>query len=433
MKSLVVVATLTVVALAGCADEGPVEEQDDIPVAISRQQVEELESRILEEHPRAFAFPGQSAAAPVLKIINDTVAVGEAIGLEPINDDSAADFGGTIKAYDVSDLAPANQPVELRVRLKWWGDPGASADLDIYVNVPGLESAYSTGFDEESWNWNIVTKTMVLNTARIDGEPFEVGVQAQNGKVVHPDGTPFSLTIEAHFPQDVLAPRVPYALTLPEGATGFILESEPVTGDEHITTEMVIIDPTDALHRVVVHNDIGTETLFIPATRPGEYIFYVAEEHGGFLRVEADIPNPTYQTRVLERTLTDVVVAGPVITAPSTPDGYAQNGAIDIGAQHPLEIRGFVRSTTPLAGGLDVALALVSGAGTVHEVIAGDTVVEGNRAPGAFVAGDYGRVGFPTGEAWHREMMVNGEYSWNLRGDLGLGMEAGYTLVGYVR
>jgi hypothetical protein len=420
--ALVAVAAFVAVALAGCSGDGPEAVEDDIPLAISRQQVEELEARILEEHPRSYAFPEQQVLAPALRIINDTIDIGEAIGLEPINDDSVADAAGTVKSYDISDLAPANQPVELRIRLKWWGDPGASADLDIFTDVPGLRTSHSTGFDEESWNWNIVTKTMVVNTARLDGEPFEVGVQAQNGKVAHPDGVPFSLTVEAFFAQGVLSPQVPYALTLPAGATLFILESEPVTGDEHVTTELVIIDPNDRLHRVVAHNDIGTETLSIPASRPGEYIFYVASQHGGFLRVEADIPNPDFQARIVAKTVTETVVAGPAIVAPAPPDEVGQTGGLTLEGPHPLDIYAFIRSALPASLSIDVAFAISGSQDPVHALVAGP-----------LVAGDFGRIGLRIEEERDRTQMTDGEYTWALRGNVGIGTEVGYGIVGFTR
>lgn len=419
---VVAVATFVSITLAGCSNEGPAEVEDDIPVAISRQQVEEIEARILEAHPRAFQFPDQSLLAPVVQVINDTIGPGEGLGLEPINDDSVADVLGTVKSYDISELAPTNQPVELRVRLKWWGDPGASADLDIFADVPGLHTSYSTGFDEESWNWNIVTKTLVINTARLEGQPFEIGVQAQNGKVLHPDGVPFSLTVQAFFIQGVLSPQVPYALTLPPGATLFILESEPVTGDEHVTSELVIIDPNDRLHRVVSHNDIGTETLSIPASRPGEYIFYVASQHGGFLRVETDIPNPDYQARILPKTITETVVAGPAVLAPAPPESVGESGPVDLGGGHPLDLYGFIRAAAPVSVNVDLAFAITGSQDPVHSLVA---------TP--LIEGDVGRIGPRIVEVRDRTQMTDGEYTWNLRGNIGLGTEVGYGVVSFTR
>lgn len=419
MKALLTTLALVAVALSGCTDDGGEIEPDDIPVAISREQVEELEARILEEHPREFAFPGQSLAEPVVRFINETLSPGTGMGLEPINDESVADFGGTIVVHDISDLVPANQPVEIRAALKWFGDPGASADVDFYINVPGTKTTFSDR-NEESWNWAIINKQAVLNTARIEGEPFEIGLQVQNGKIIHPDGMRYQIEITAHFVEGVIAPYIPWAVTVPEGATGLIIESEPVTGDEHVTTEMIIVSPSDTIHRAVVHNDIGTETLFIPVRAPGEYVVYISEQHGGFVRLETDIPNPAFEARALTKTVEVRSLHSGVIMAPA-PDGYGEEGVIDTGALPALDVRAYIGGS-PLALEGDVQIDVLSGGNVVHSLLAQGTV-----------HGDEGRLGQAVVEHSDRKLITPEGFSYGLRGNVGLGGDVGVIVTGYQR
>lgn len=416
------VLALVAVTLSGCADDAPVEEEEEVPTQLTQEDVDRLEELVAEQHPRIFAFPGQEVLEPVFDWANGTVGSEGNTGIEPIDDDGPADMGGPIQVHDISDLVPAGQPVELRLELKWAGDPGASVDLDLYINVPGLTTTHSEGHYDESWNWNRVTKNQVVNTVRIDGQPFEIGVQANNGKTVVPEGVSYSIEVQAFFPENpVLPPLVPHGLTLPEGGTGFILESEPITGDEHIETDLIIVGPDDILHRSIHHNDIGTETLRIAASTPGEYVFYIAEQHGGFIRVETDVPNPDFEARPLTKVVEETALYDGAVAAPGSPGTYGEEGALDLPGT-PLDLYSFIRVSQGASISGDVQMDVLSQDGVVHSM-----VVTGSALT------DEGRLGDPPQESRDRTMIVDGAFGYGLRGNAGAGVAVGYGFVGYQR
>lgn len=415
------VLVLVAVTLSGCADDPVEEEDDDVPTQLTQDDMDRLEQLVTEQHPRTFAFPGQEVLDPVFDWVNGTVGPTANTGVEPIDDDGPADAGGEIQSTDISGLVPVGQPVELRLKLKWAGDPGSSADLDLYTNVPGQHSSYSPGHNEESWNWNRITKGSVVNTARIEGQPFEVGVQATNGKVLVED-VDYSVEVEAYFPENpVLPPLVPHALVLPEGGTGFILESEPVTGDEHIDTDLIIVGPDDIIHRSIHHNDIGTETLFIAATTPGEYIFYIAQQHGGFIRVETDVPNPDFQAREVTKVMEETVLHSGAVAAPASPGTYGEEGALELPGT-PLDLYAFIHISQGASISGDIQMDVLSQDGVVHSM-----VVSGSALT------DEGRVGDAPDEDRDRTLIVPGDFGYGLRGNAGGGVDVGYGFVGYER
>lgn len=390
MKARVLLgAVFILTALSGCfggGGEDPDTQATGVPGVISDEEVERLEKRALAEFPNTFTFPGQQAQPPRVLFFNDTLAQGTAAtGQEFPHDDGPVDRGAEFIAYDLTSEVPAGQPVEIRMKLQWQGNPGASADLDIYVNAPGIHDAYQESRYDESWNWNVVTKTRVVNTVHVEGQPLEVGIQVQNGKEFA-DEVPYSLQAVLYYPGNVLAPRIPYAIQVPEGASGLIFESEPMAGDEHITSDFLVIDPDDRLWAHKRHNDIGTETLFVPVNRPGEYIVYAHSYEGGFLRVEADVENANHTARILE-TQVDERVLHSGAPAPGTyaemcvpsatfnsglatddpvclgsTNSFGDTGSFDVEGAFPLDVRPFVRTSS---GAVNAAINVTSEAGWV--------------------------------------------------------------------
>jgi predicted small secreted protein len=428
MKRFMAVAMVLLVAsaaLAGCSGGNKKKSTgEDLPDEISRSDVDRLERLVTDPFPRQFSFPGQVVLPPVRTYFNGTVTPGQGAGLEVPDDDGVMDAGGTVLVHDLSDQVPNGQPVELRLKLKWWGNPGSSADLDLYVNVPGTRDSYSPNRYDESLNWNIITKFRVVNAVRVDGQPFEVGVQVSNGKNIHPDGIKYSIAVDLHYAAGVFAPGVPYAIQVPEGATSLIFESEPLVGDEHITSEYLVIDPSDGLVRHILHNDIAMETMQVPIRNAGEYVLFAHSMHGGFLRVEADVPIPSNTARILPMTVTETVIAADVLAEPGTQGTGGKAGTFDVSGTFPLDVFGFIRpsGTTPVGSSGNVALNISSPAGPVHGVEAT-----------AYSDGATGRVGMRQATFVERDNLAVGTYSFTLNANGGAGLKAGFAVVTYGR
>ncbi len=428
MRALWLVSLLLVAALAGCSDKGGKEIEDIVPEEITERDVERLED-LVSSDPRAYLFPGQAALAPVLLYFNDTLDPGTGVAsTEYPNDDGYTDFGGAVIPYDLSQNVPVGQPVEIRVKLKWYGDPGSSADLDILFNVPGTNDAYTPSRFDESMNWNIITKFRVANAVRIEGEPFEVGIQATNGKNIHPDGMRYSLQVELRFAESVLAPGVAYGIEVPEGASGLLFQSEPLIGDESIKSEVVLVDPDGFLARHFVHDDIVTETLFVPVEKTGEYVVYSPRMQGGFLRIETDVPNPDYQARILPTAWTETPVASDVALSPAVP-GLSMSGAFDTGGAFPLELSAYLRPVGDPGGfTFQASLNISSSTGWVSTA----------ETTGG-IQSSQGRLGTMMTEAHDFSRLAVGAYTWVLTGSgvqdqanvgsVSVQLEAGYRML----
>jgi hypothetical protein len=416
MKSMAVLMALLVMtgALAGCSEKKKSNQViEEVPGEIDQNTVDELDALVTEKYPRAFGFPGQTMPGEALlesKLIylNGTVAQGTAAAsAETPNDDGPNDFGGAVETFDISEHVPVGQPVELRVKLKWYGDPGASADLDIFANVPGTHDSYSAGRNDESWNWAIITKFRVINTVNTGDQPFEIGYQVTNGKVLVSEGMKYSLAVEFWFPPNVLAPGVPYRISIPPSAAGLFFLSEPVIGDEHIQSEILLIDPDGLLRAHFVHDDIVTETRFVSIVKAGDYILYSPTMHGGFLRVEADVPNPTANATILPLVVTEVPIdQSGAIAAP------AGAGTFDpgTGQKFPLDITPYIR-TSDSGAGLSGSLALnfTSTAGWIATL-----EVQGSAQSDA--DGAAGRLGSPATLQRNRGNLATGPVSYTLSG-----------------
>ncbi len=359
--ALLVLALLLTVGLAGCSSKKKDKPEEVIPEGIRREDLERAEL-LVSDFPLRYSFPGQAAIEARRIYFNGTFAAGDgATGVEQPTDEGPLDYGAKVVTYDLAAEVPVGQPAEIRMEMKWVGDPGRAGDLDIYVNVPGTNDAYSPGRVDESWNFNIGTKVRVVDAVHVDGQPYEVGIQLNNGRIVHPDGMSYSLQVDLVYGKDVLAPGVPYAITVPENATQLIFESEPLAGDEHLQSEFIVIGPNDQLIRHVVHNDIATETYGIVVPGPGEYVVYAHNMHGGFLRLESDVPNPTSMARPLATTTTAI----PIHSGAPKPGTFAEmgngagntwggQGTFDVAGTFPLDLALSITGTASSSGALNV-------------------------------------------------------------------------------
>ncbi len=427
LNALLLTLTVATVAFAGC-NEAPEVKEDAIPGTISEEQVAELESRASELYPRTVKFPNQveGIVEPIRDVFEGRLDPGQGFGVEWPNDNGQLALQGDIVPFDLATVAdiPDYQPVEIRLKLKWWGDPGSSVDMDIYVDVPGTNDGYDGTSDDESWNWNIVTKFRVVNTVKLPGEPLVVGMHLQNAKNMHPDGVKYELHWEVFFPPNVLAPLVAYEISVPDDANILIFESEPVTGDEHVTSQIVLVDPQDNVVIDRWHNDIATETYSVPVRGGGEYVLYAKYMHGGFLRVETDVQNEGFEARALTTTITEEVVggnAGPGTTAPS---GYAVTGSLPEGTI--LDARAFIRATQAAAPQGTITMAVINDNGDYHVVSAAGQV-----------NGEAGRVGNDYENSYDPENpnspTIAGPFRWGYTNNAAVGIEGGYWYVTYTR
>lgn len=428
MKAFVLAAIMSAVVLAGCFggdEKGSDFTLDDVPQEITKNDLDRIEAEVLEQDPRRFAFPGQELLQNVTLLFEDTLGMAAGVGAELPNDNGYADLGGEVVAFDLAEHVPADQPVEVRMKLKWWGNPGASADMDIWTDVPGHNDAYDANQFDESMNWNIVTKERVVNTVHLEGEPFQVGFQVQNGKILHPDGVDYQFEVQIYFAKDVIVPGVPYELTLPPTATGFIFESVPLAGSEHIDSEFVVIGPDDQLVRHIKHNDIATETLFIATPQTGPHVVYAQNMHGGFLRVETDAPNPDFEVRRLERIVAETNVAQDAIVEPGAGETGGTTGSFDAPATFPVDVYAYARpsGTTGAGAAGSVILNITSALGHVSMV---DATAWGDSDA-------LGRLGLRQTEVHDKSNLAAGTYNWRLTGNGGLGIEVGYGVVTYGR
>lgn len=382
------VLTLAAPALAGCLGGAqPVAQGTtnlDAPEITeeARDQFEQLTQVI----PSNYTFPGQQALESVVVWLNDTVDSAANAAIESPGDDGGMRFQTPVKAQDFSAQIPPRQAVEIHITLFWSGNPGQSADLDIFTDLPGVEGAFDPSQGQEM-NWNRPVKRTVVNTVGVEGRQHLIGVQVTNGRIAPGAVVPYTLQISFDYAQDVLTPYHPYAFTLPEGATGVVLRSAKVTGDEHITAAFAILSPQDELVSYQLYDDIAipTESVFIPLRQPGEYVFYAYEMVGGFLTLRADSPVPMREVRILplvEETVMDfqqplapgivghhiVFNSGNGLPIDGTPvDTPAQPGAVagtfTVDATYPLRIEGVFAEGQAIAG--DVQLTIRNDKGVV--------------------------------------------------------------------
>lgn len=428
MKAVLVMALVATLALAGCSGGGKKKEETFVlPPEITEQDIEKL-STLASKYPTAYSFEGQQALEPITHWINDTLEPGTGTGgVEFPNDGGPTDYGSEVVAFDVSDKVPVGQPVEVRINLKWFADPGRAADLDIWVDMPGETGAADLGRFDESNNWNIVNKIRVVDSVHLEGQPFMVGIQVNNGRILDPSGNmPYSLKLEFHFVANVLPPATPYALQVPANSTLLVIETERVIGDEHVDVDFILIGPNDQVIRAMHHNDIGTETLSISVPGGGEYVLYAQRMQGGFLRVEAEVPNEQFLAKQLDVTVTELVLYPGPAPAPGTyseqgvggSNTFGESGTFDVGPAAPLDIIPFLKTT---AGTVDAALNVTSPAGWTATVFARNAYED-----------ERGRAGTPPTVRHDRSTLDVGAYTYGVVSN-GAGVSLGVRILSYTR
>lgn len=380
-RALLLIALVALLAgpLAGCirSKEAPVED-------VEQAKVDEILGQTGQDKlvdaaaivPKNYSFPEQ-ALLPQVSVSFAGSASSAALGsYEAERDEGGISYNTVTEMYDISNLVPAGQPVELVVDLIWDAMEVNSADLDIVIDVPGTRTSYSP--TSETFNWNLAVKTVVINTVGVSGMPAQVGVQIASGAVTQ--GFEYELQVQATYVKDVLTPHHPWAFEVPSGASGIILESEKAGGEEHITSEFIILDPEDNLVQFVSFNDIDipTQSVFIPTPKPGTYVFYAYFMHGGFFRIKADVPLDTTAARPLalvESAVADAAAPAPGIAGKDVLNGTA-DGTVpsdDVNAvsidftptgPFPLRVEGYIKGTANAMA----KITLVSPLGEVHRL-----------------------------------------------------------------
>ncbi|HWH07574.1 MAG TPA: hypothetical protein VNX21_00145 [Candidatus Thermoplasmatota archaeon] len=306
--------------------------------------------------PKNYSFPQQRLLPPVTVQVKGAVAPDANGGYEAERDEGGIDYNNKVHWEDVSALLPPGQPAELVLKLTWDASEANSADLDIAIDVPGTRTTHSAV--SETWNWNLAVKQAVVNTIGVEGEPARVGVQVSSATITR--GFAWTLEVQATYVKDVLTPHHAWALDVPSDAGGLILESEKAGGDEHVTSQFVVIDPDDNLVAFVDFNDLSipTQSVFVPTSRTGQHVVYAYHMHGGFLRVKADVPLGNVAAAPLPLAWTetvDLAAPAPGVAAKDVFNGSAAQGLLpkdDAGATRvtftpagpfPLRVEAFVR------------------------------------------------------------------------------------------
>ncbi|HUR70140.1 MAG TPA: hypothetical protein VM370_12925 [Candidatus Thermoplasmatota archaeon] len=329
MKLATVFLLLILVAapMSGCLKKGKLEAAnldqqkiDDLLGKEGRDKLIDAASLI----PKNYSFAGQEVLPPAVVEFVGKIGAEANGALETEKDEGGIERNAVIQTQDISALLPDGQPVELVIDLIWDASEANSADLDIVVDVPGTRTSYSP--TSETLNWNLAVKTIVVNTIGVSGQPALVGIEAAGGAVT--SGFDYNLTVRATYVRDVLTPYHAWAFDVPPGASGIILESEKAGGDEHVTSQFVILDPEDNLVQFVDFNDIDipTQSVFIPTSKPGTYVFYAYTMHGGFFRVKADVPLDSTAARPLA--LVETKVADASAPAPGIAGKDLFNGSL---------------------------------------------------------------------------------------------------------
>lgn len=427
VSTLAIVGLVLTLALAGCSGSKKAETQVVLPEEITQQDLERA-TTLVSKFPTTFSFPGQAALEPLVHWINGTLAAGTgSTGIELPNDDGPLDYGGEVVVFDVADKVPIGQPVEVRLNLKWWGDPGRAADLDLWVDMPGTQGAVEPERYDESNNWNIVTKERVVNTVHLDGQPFAVGLQVNNGRIFDVSGAvPYALSVEFHHVAGVLPPGAAYAIQVPANSTFIVIDTERVIGDEHVDVDFVLVGPDDKIVRAMHHNDIGQETLSISIRGGGEYVLYAPQMHGGFLRVESELPNEQFQARLLTTTVEERILYDSPAPLPGTyveqsdvaSNTFGATGDIEVGPTAPLDLIPFIRSQ---AATVDAALNLTSASGWLGTVYARSSYED-----------ERGRIGtLPVLEV-QRSALSDGPYTYGAVSN-SVGTTLGVRIISYTR
>ncbi|HEV8360770.1 MAG TPA: hypothetical protein VGR28_09990, partial [Candidatus Thermoplasmatota archaeon] len=371
-KAGVVALLVMSVALAGCFG-GPQTETKappPPPPELDKTQQQRLEQLAAPEI-RDYKLPGSQALPKVVKTFLGQIGPEANAAVQDRNMRGGNNYGVQIYPQDISDLVPVGQPTALRITLSYFGSLGSSAQAHIYVCVPGECSYYVTNNNDE-FNWKVTVETKNVMTVGVSGVPAVVGVAAASGKIVSP--LDFNLTVEAQYFANVVTPFQAYAFKVPQGATGVTLRSVK-PGQEHLQAKFIVIDPNDQLVTYTEYDDIAvtSESIFIPARTPGEYVFYAQQMHNGFFSLTSDAPlgNDT-DLRVLTTTETQTAdVSGspapgmierdPLEAGVATPfqPGTETNFNVDQG--FPLEVRAYIGGDPAVTGAVEVRILSANG------------------------------------------------------------------------
>ncbi len=386
-KTAIALLMVVMLPLSGCLgifgddsdDEGA--DSSSVDPSVGNETARQIESRSSGQFQN-YTIPGQQDLDTQVLWLNGTLSTGDgAAAWEDRNDRSGTSYNTPYITEDLADSLPEGQPAEISVKMWYFPGPGESADLDVYVDFPGVQSDFSPSNCDE-FSWKICVEERVVNTVGIADESSEVGVQVANGRVV--GEMSYFMKVEIVYESNVVTPGQAYAFQAPEDATGLVVESEKAGGSQHVRTDFVVIGPDDELVEFVEYDDIAipTESKLVSISEPGEYIVYPIEMEGGFLSVHANVPVPAElrQGRVLE--LTKNTVADASSPAPGTgetcipvagdacgqqiPWNGGDSSGFSIDGTFPLEITTWINEGGPNAN-LDAQIKVTSENGLVHE------------------------------------------------------------------
>ncbi len=387
-RKLLALAVIALLPMAGCIglfgddDEGDEEEAAAFGEEIGEETAAQIEGELQRQFTN-YTIPGQEELDRVVLWLNGTVGPGESIASqEDRNDRSGNNYNTEIISEDISEHIPPGQPAEIELKLWFFGQPGSSAQIDTYVNVPGIETEWS-GDDCDEFSWKICVQERTLSTIGVDGEPAEVGVQISNNRALIED-LDYFYQVRITYADNVIAPYAPFAVNVPENATGLVFSSvKPNAG--HLTGEFIVIDPDDQLVDHVEYNDLAlaTESRLVNIDQPGEYIVYAQELTGGFLAVDSDVPVPPEQleARMLDTVTEDVVIANnPSPGAgcvPVNPEGavgdcddqpmFAEDTAqFNVEGTFPLELHAWINDEGSPDANADTEVRIHSDSGMVY-------------------------------------------------------------------
>jgi hypothetical protein len=383
--ALLMVAMLPVsgcLGIFGDEEAGETTNTSSISQSVDGETAQDIESRSAGQFQN-FTIPGQEEIEDKVLWFNGSLSSGQAAdGYEDRNDRSGTNYNTQFVTNDISDAVPDGQPAELKIKMWYFPGAGQSADLDVYVDVPGTETEFSAT-DCDAFSWKICVEERVVNTVGKSGETTEVGVQMANGRAMQE--MPYQMKVDVSYAKDVITPGQAYAFDVPQNATGIVVESAKAGGGEHVRTDFLVIGPDDNLVEYVEYDDIAipTESKLIPVDQAGEHVLYPIEMTGGFLSVEANTPVPQEQrsARVLELSKERVTDGSsptpgtgetcvPSATSTGCEAETAWNGgssaSFSVDGAFPLEIRSWINEEGSQNANLDAEIKVQSSEGLVH-------------------------------------------------------------------
>ncbi len=205
------------------------------------------------------------------------------------------DAGGTRLAmaplgqFDFGSSVPDGMPVEVRSKLVFNPDVGSQADLDLWVQLPGVEDGAST-LDDGAWNSASYTFEKRRDVTAGSGEPMLVGVECS--EFLGGPSLDYAIQVELVFARNVLTPHLAYQIPVPTNTTQLLFASAPTTAGDPVRASILVTAPSGVvMHHNAWWNDTA-DRLRVPVREAGTYTFYADEMSGGFLTVLSDWPLP---------------------------------------------------------------------------------------------------------------------------------------------